>query len=214
MFLFFFPYFSLKYLKDKPVKDLKGDEFLKLSIAQSDELLTVELSEQIDGLLAPNYIDEAKQLYQKDEFSKTVQEWNDLRQEIVELAIKRLLIPDLKKELQITLMSEAKECVLKTCCRKLYNWLKVSPYVTEFPDEDEEEWDTSKGLRVMGVAFVPDYGQAAFTVLIGPDGEYVDHLKLPYILKRKNSFRDEEKAQKVCCLNIPFNIKILYSNYV
>jgi transcription elongation factor SPT6 len=62
----------------------------------------------------------------QDEFSKNVQEWNSLRVESVELALTRLLLPELRKELQTHLLAEAREAVLKTCCRKLYNWLKVS----------------------------------------------------------------------------------------
>lgn len=61
----------------------------------------------------------------QDEFSKNVQEWNSLRVESVELALTRLLFPELRKELQTHLLSEAREAILKTCCRKLYNWLKV-----------------------------------------------------------------------------------------
>jgi transcription elongation factor SPT6 len=62
----------------------------------------------------------------QDEFSKNVQDWNSVRVECVELALTRLLLPELRKELQTHLLAEAREAVLKTCCRKLYNWLKVS----------------------------------------------------------------------------------------
>lgn len=65
LIIIFFLHPSLKYLKNKPVRDLKGDEYLKLTIAQSDNLLNVEINEHIDGLLSPNFIDEVKQLYQK-----------------------------------------------------------------------------------------------------------------------------------------------------
>jgi hypothetical protein len=58
----------------------------------------------------------------QDEFSKNVREWNSLRVESVELALTGLLLP----QLQTHLLAEAREAVLKTCCRKLYNWLKVS----------------------------------------------------------------------------------------
>lgn len=75
----------------------------------------------------------------------------------------------------------------------------MAPYSVEFADEDEEEWDTGKGLRVMAVAYVPDYSQAAFACVVGPDGDCTDYLRLPYLLKRKNSFREEEKLQKVLC---------------
>ena len=67
----------------------------------------------------------------------------------------------------------------------------------DLPDEEEDEWDTSKGLRVMALSYLPDYSQAAFTCLVAPDGEFVEHLRLPNLLRRKNSFRDEEKLLKV-----------------
>jgi transcription elongation factor SPT6 len=54
-----------------------------------------------------------------------VQEWNTLRSESVELAFKKLIMPALRTELKEKLLQESRECVLKACCRKLYNWLKV-----------------------------------------------------------------------------------------
>lgn len=46
--------------------------------------------------------------------------------ECVERALTRCILPDFKSELKRTLLMEAKESVLKACCRKLYNWIKVS----------------------------------------------------------------------------------------
>lgn len=75
--------------------------------------------------------------------------------------------------------------------------LQVSPYSISFPDEDEDEWDTTKGIRVMAIAYVPDYSQSAFACIAAPDGDITDYLRLPHLLKRKNSFRNEEKLLKV-----------------
>ncbi|XP_015605093.1 transcription elongation factor SPT6 isoform X2 [Cephus cinctus] len=190
------PIYGMKYLKDKPVRDLDGDQFLKLSIAEEDKLITITMSDTIEGNTSSNYVEEMKQLYYRDEFSKTVQDWNALRVGSVEMALTRMVIPDLKKELRSNLIAEGKECVLRACCRKMYNWIKVAPYSCEFPEEEDEEWDTSKGLRVMGISYVPDYSQAAFTCLVAPDGECTDYLRLPHLLKRKNGFREDEKMMK------------------
>ena len=73
----------------------------------------------------------------------------------------------------------------------------MAPYVADFGDEEDDDWDTSKGLRVMGVAYVPDYSQASFACMVAPDSECTDYLRLPHLLKRKNAFREEEKLQKV-----------------
>lgn len=48
----------------------------------------------------------------------------------------------------------------------------------------------------MGLSFVPDLSQAAFACVIAPDGECTDHLRLPNLLRRKNSFREDEKIMK------------------
>lgn len=117
--------FSMKYLKGKPVRDLQGDQFMKLSMAEDDKLINISFDERIPGLTSPSYIEEVKQLYYRDEFSKNVQDWNALRVECVEIALKKILLPDLKKELRSHLLSEARECILKLCCKKLYNWIKV-----------------------------------------------------------------------------------------
>lgn len=188
--------YGLKYLKNKPVRDLVGDQFLKLIVAEEDKLITLSFSDVIEGNTSNNYIDEIKQLYYRDEFSKSVQDWNALRTGSVEVALNRIIIPQLKKELRSNLLLEAKECVMKACCRKMYNWIKIAPYTCEFPDEDDEDWNTSKGIRVMGLAYVPDPSQAAFACIISPEGECTDYLRLPHLLKRKNSFMESEKKLK------------------
>ncbi|XP_015435496.1 PREDICTED: transcription elongation factor SPT6-like [Dufourea novaeangliae] len=190
------PLYVLKYIKDKPVRDLVGDQYLKLAIAEEDQLITISFSDMIEGHTSNNYIDEVKQLYYRDEFSKSVQDWNSLRTGSVEIALTRIIIPQLKKELRTNILTEAKECVMKACCRKMYNWIKIAPYSCDFLEEDDEDWNTSKGLRVMGVAYVPDPSQAAFTCIIAPDGECTDYLRLPHLMKRKNSFREHEKMMK------------------
>lgn len=186
----------MKYLKDKPVRDFAGEQFLKLIVAQTDNLLTINFQEKIDGNSSSNYLEEIKSLYQRDEFSKNVQEWNKLRAECVELALTKMVLPDLRKELRTILVNEAKDFVLKSCCKKLSNWLKVAPYSVKFPDEDDYDWDTSKGIRAMGLAYVPDHSQAAFAVITAPDGDVTDYLKIPHLLKRRMSYRQDEKIMK------------------
>lgn len=190
------PCYSMKYLKGKPVRDLTGDQFLKLHIAHQDKLLVVSISDHIGGHTTTSYIEELKQLYYRDEFMQHVQEWNTIRQECVDVAIKKMLVPELIKELHIRLLEEAKEHVLRSCARKVYNWIKVAPFQVEFGDDDDDEWDSSKGIRVMGVAYVPDLAQAAFACMTAPDGECTDFLRLPHLLKRKNTWREADRYNK------------------
>jgi transcription elongation factor SPT6 len=56
-------YYSMKYVKNKPVRDLTGDQYLKLTLAEADKMITISISERIDGITSPSYIEEVKQLY-------------------------------------------------------------------------------------------------------------------------------------------------------
>ena len=189
--------YSIKYLKNKPVRELVGDEFLRLKIAEQDNLVTISVSERFEGNTTNSFLDEIKQLYNRDEFAQHVQNWNKLRGECVELALTKMVIPDLRKELESILVTEAKEFVQEAVSRKMYNWIKTAPYdVGDNFDENDYEWETSKGIRVFGIAYVPDHSQAAFGAIINHDGEVTDYLRLPNILKRKLSNHRDEKELK------------------
>jgi len=188
--------FGLKFLKDKPVRDLQDDQFLRLSVAEQDKLLTITFQTGIEGSTTGSYSDEIKQLFAVDEFSQLVQDWNDLRNQVVDIALNKIIFPTLIKELKTKLESESREFVLKACGHQLYNWLKVSPYSTDFPDEEEDEWDTKNGLRVMAISYTSDADEASFGCLVNVDGECSDHIRLENILKRKNAFRDIDRAGK------------------
>lgn len=53
----------MKYVKDKPVRDLTAEQFLKLSLAEEEKLITISFNENIEGSTTNSYIDEVKQLY-------------------------------------------------------------------------------------------------------------------------------------------------------
>ncbi|KAK4008393.1 hypothetical protein OUZ56_013534 [Daphnia magna] len=192
--------YPMKFLKDKPVRDLADDQFLRLVVAEQDKLLTIVFQTKIEGATTPSYVDEVKALFTRDEFSKLVQEWNDLRNEVIDLALNKFVFPALVKELKAKLLSEAREFVMRACCHQLYNWLKVAPYKVDF--DDEEEWDTKNGIRVMALSYVADLDQAAFGCLINVDGECSDHIRLEHILKRKNAWKEIDRAGKERDLNM------------
>uniref|UniRef100_A0A8C9VVV6 SPT6 homolog, histone chaperone and transcription elongation factor n=1 Tax=Scleropages formosus TaxID=113540 RepID=A0A8C9VVV6_SCLFO len=152
--------YSFKYLKNKPVKELNGDQFLKMCMAEEEGLLTIDICIDLVGVKGygadQTYFEEIKQFYYRDEFSHQVQEWNRQRMLAIERALQQFLYPQMAKELRNKLLAEAKDSIIKACSRKLYNWLKVAPYR---PDQQMEEDDDlmdatqGKGIRVLGVAF-------------------------------------------------------------
>uniref|UniRef100_A0A671S590 Transcription elongation factor SPT6-like n=1 Tax=Sinocyclocheilus anshuiensis TaxID=1608454 RepID=A0A671S590_9TELE len=61
-----------------------------------------------------------------------------------------------QNELKNKLVAEAKDNIIKSCCKKLYNCLKVASYRPDQQvEEDDDLMDESqgKGIRVLGVAF-------------------------------------------------------------
>uniref|UniRef100_A0A3Q3MQZ6 SPT6 homolog, histone chaperone and transcription elongation factor n=1 Tax=Mastacembelus armatus TaxID=205130 RepID=A0A3Q3MQZ6_9TELE len=152
--------YSFKYLKNKPVKELTGDQFLKMCLAEDEGLLTIDICIDLIGVKGyagdQTYFDEIKQFYYRDEFSHQVQEWNRQRTLAIERSLNQFLYPQMAKELKSKLIAEAKESI--SCCRRLYNWLKVAPYRPDQQvEEDDDLMDESqgKGIRVLGVAYAP-----------------------------------------------------------
>uniref|UniRef100_A0A8C9R3L7 Transcription elongation factor SPT6 n=1 Tax=Scleropages formosus TaxID=113540 RepID=A0A8C9R3L7_SCLFO len=196
--------YSFKYLKNKPVKELNGDQFLKMCMAEEEGLLTIDICIDLVGVKGygadQTYFEEIKQFYYRDEFSHQVQEWNRQRMLAIERALQQFLYPQMAKELRNKLLAEAKDSIIKACSRKLYNWLKVAPYR---PDQQMEEDDDlmdatqGKGIRVLGVAFASSRDTPVFCSLINGEGEAVDFLRLPYFLKRRNAWREDEREKKI-----------------
>ncbi|XP_034062547.1 transcription elongation factor SPT6 [Gymnodraco acuticeps] len=195
--------YSFKYLKNKAVKELNGDQFLKMGLAEEEGLLTINICIDLLGVKGfageQTYFDEIKQFYYRDEFSHQVQEWNRQRTLAIERALTQFLYPQMAKELKSKLITEAKESIVRSCCRRLYNWLKVAPYRPDQQvEEDDDLMDESqgKGIRVLGVAYAPSRDTPVFCALINGEGEVADFLRLPYFMKRRNAFREDEREKK------------------
>uniref|UniRef100_A0A671S4F0 Transcription elongation factor SPT6-like n=1 Tax=Sinocyclocheilus anshuiensis TaxID=1608454 RepID=A0A671S4F0_9TELE len=105
-----------------------------------------------------------------------------------------------QNELKNKLVAEAKDNIIKSCCKKLYNCLKVASYRPDQQvEEDDDLMDESqgKGIRVLGVAFASGRDTPVFCSLINGEGEVVDFLRLPYFLKRRNAWREDEREKKL-----------------
>ncbi|KAL3856432.1 hypothetical protein ACJMK2_011193 [Sinanodonta woodiana] len=191
------PCFTLKYLSNKPVKDMHDEQFIRLVQSEEENLLTITFSIDDEREGAQTYFDEIKQLYYRDEFSSLVQKWNTQRMEALERSLTKILYPQMEKELRAKLFQEAKDGVVKACCRKLYNWLKVAPYQADQQLDDHYDYDDSEqGLRVLGVSFVTARETTSFGAQIDGDGQVTDFIRLPGLTYRKNAFRTTEREEK------------------
>ncbi|XP_018496136.1 LOW QUALITY PROTEIN: transcription elongation factor SPT6-like, partial [Galendromus occidentalis] len=190
--------YTFKYLKNKPVRSLQADQYLKLSMAEEEKLLKISIRMDGDGCAENGtYASEVRQLYHRDEFSKNVQEWNSQREEALNHALTKMLYPTFEKELKLRLLREAYDNVLRSVSKKFYNWLKVAPYNPPDWIQEEEDFDTREGVRIFAIAYQNDWNVPAFGALINGDGEVTDYLRLENILKRKNAWRESERAAKI-----------------
>jgi len=59
------PCYPQKYLKNKPVRDLKDEQFLRLTEAESDKLLEISITmdENTDNPNIQSYFEDIRQLY-------------------------------------------------------------------------------------------------------------------------------------------------------
>ena len=193
--------FNFKYLKEKPVHDLVNDQYLKMHSGVQDKLITIDISSSVEGHTSICYLDEIKQLYYRDEFSSVVQDWNDLRGRAVEFAYNKIVM-ELKNQLRARLLAESLNHVKEKCSSKLHDWIKVAPYKNgEFADEDEDDWDTSKGFRVLAISYDNDFEMSAFGALLDPDGVVVEYKRFPFITHRKDAFIDRVSKGKLSDLD-------------
>lgn len=201
------PCYSLKYLKNKPVTTLEKDQYFQIHIAAQTGLLEVKftIDKLLDGRSARSrnhresneeaiYFEEIKQLYEIDEYSKVVQLWNDVRNEALKQALENFLYPQLEKELKSKLLQECQESCVKASCKKLYDWLKVAPYRVESAAlTEDEDFDLRDGIRVMGIAFMPNSESPAFAAVLDSDGIVIEFIRLPYLLLKRQEYASEQE---------------------
>lgn len=197
----FHQYASFKYIKHKPVRDLQGEQFLKMCQAEKEGLLEIKIGMDLDAELGyTTYVEEIKILFYRDEYSRLVQEWNKHRKKILVRALEKILYPTFAKELKAKLLSESMDFVVKLCARKLKSYIDVAPYQADSHLKDDHDFgiksEKERGCRVASCAFLPDQNSAAFLAMLDGDGEIVDFLRLRHITKRRNSLRVAEREAK------------------
>jgi transcription elongation factor SPT6 len=192
--------YAFKYLKDKPVRELANEQWLKMMVAEEAKMIDITIAKE---LRSPNsshnsFLAEAKEFFKHDAYSKSVTAWNNLRGEVVDMAFNNMLFPMLRKELRLKLSREAKDGVIRACRDKLGDWIKVGRCTVTFEEEDEDDWDSSHGCRVLGIMYENDVDVASYGVLITHEGEVGDFIKMEHLLKRsRNEYNEKEAREKM-----------------
>ena len=78
----------------------------------------------------------------------------------------------LRVELRNKLRREAKDGLISTCRNVLYNWLKIGKFEVEYEEEDEDDWGSKNGCRIMAVMYENDFEIASYAVVINTEGTH------------------------------------------
>ncbi|CDW57332.1 transcription elongation factor SPT6, partial [Trichuris trichiura] len=176
------PMYPYKYIKDKPIRELRRDEYLLYVQAEDNRLITVTLKMGRCG--EKSYYQEVKEkkLYFHDEYSAVVQDWNRLRDEVLQICFEEMLYPSFEKEIRAKLLEEAQSFVLKRCAARMQDYLRVGPY-SLLPGSSQDD-DVNDKQLILGISYPMDRDQASFCVLVDKNGEIVDHIRLAHLTRQ------------------------------
>ncbi|KAG1465468.1 hypothetical protein G6F46_001768 [Rhizopus delemar] len=118
------PMKPFKFLTEKPLQAFKDGQFLHILKGESESLLEVKISIQD----YPSWVARIAEFYLSDGFSDSVQQWNEQRKEVLELALQEYLIPLMTKYVREKLRIEAQEYVCQASFTSLYNKINVGPF--------------------------------------------------------------------------------------
>ncbi|XP_055333559.1 transcription elongation factor SPT6-like [Paramacrobiotus metropolitanus] len=199
------PCFPMKFLKNKPIKSLQDDQYIKLLQSKQEGLLEVEIgvgpNESGNDPLFASIV----AFFTVDEFGKDIQSWNVYRSKAVEKALKGFLYPVFAKEVHEKLMAEAKVFVKLNIRRNLFEWINIAPYTRNVETSGEKDqwdnlWDLSNGIRVVGVAFENNWDQPGFAVATDAYGDVIESIKLPTLLNVRKKVGERVNSDDIAKL--------------
>ncbi|KRZ60152.1 Transcription elongation factor SPT6, partial [Trichinella nativa] len=190
------PLYTCKYLKNKPVRLLKNDEYLRLKEAEESHLINMIFS--IDGSESKRttYYNELlqQQLFHRDEYTAVAEEWNSLRHEALKQCLDDMLYPIFEREVRLQLQREAEEHVIEKCANRMQEWLRIAPYWHD-PKVERKREDYNR-LTILGIAYSLDPKSPSYAALVNADGDVLDHLVLRNFTKRTFARSDNEREMK------------------
>ncbi len=131
-------------------------------------------------------IDKLKAAFHKDEFSYNVEQWNALRDQVIEEMCVKHLWPEFEKELRGRLLREAKTYVFEECAARLRNVLNRAPYSVEGQEGVLSTMNLEDcGVRVVSVAYSNsedgDEKSLACGTFVNGNGEMEEYVGLRHL---------------------------------
>ena len=192
-----------KYIRSKPVTDLKNEEFILLLQAEEQGLINISicldeansiyhsLGNNSDYFLSPTdshmqtYFDEIKHLYLRDDYSAVVTKWNEQRTKALFLALQKFIYPVISQEIRYLLKVESEKCVICNSMERLGQWIDQAPYISLFDRKsgdslirNESMFNDDVPSPVIACSIFPEPDIPGYAVSLDKDGYVNSYAKL------------------------------------
>ncbi|RCH98761.1 Transcription elongation factor spt6 [Rhizopus azygosporus] len=171
------PMKPFKYLSDKPRDAFKDGQFLQILKGEADGLLNVTISIQD----YPSWLGRMCEFYLSDGFSDSVQQWNEQRKEVLNLALQEYLLPLMKKHVREKLRMEAQESVCHAAFTSLYNKINVGPF-----RGPESQFKSAVPRVVTVTAGNGTHKDPVVAVFVNQRGKVLDQIEVPNLKDEKD----------------------------
>ncbi|KAK0416608.1 hypothetical protein QR680_012588 [Steinernema hermaphroditum] len=198
------PLYSKRYLREKPVGDLEKTDYLVMWQGKKNGLIDFSIiaDKSDDAIRKTTMVDVVleDQIFYRDEFSDSVEQWNQLRRDAVAMCINEFLIPKYVTEMHEKLLQEAKDVALKQLQASLWNKLKTAAFKPDpenaMLEDDDDEIADPNSVRIMSIVQSLERDQASFGVLIDQDGQVIETIRLTNLTTRRHPNRPVETGRK------------------
>ncbi|KAK8575678.1 hypothetical protein V6N13_033070 [Hibiscus sabdariffa] len=185
----FHQFAGVKWLREKPLSKFEDAQWLLIQKAEEEKLLQVTfklLENTLDDL-----IKECNERYLSNGVSKSAQQWNEQRKQILSDALFDFLLPAMEKEARSLLASRAKSWLLLEYGKDLWNKVSVGPYQRK---ENDSNSDEEAAPRVMACCWGPGKPATTF-VMLDSSGEVLDVLYTGSLTLRSQNVNDQQRKK-------------------
>jgi len=138
----FSPFFKVKRLVDKPIAKFKDDSYFLMHYLDKEGLIKIKLDipkEVIDCEIRDIFLKAYIVNFNKED--GLLNDWNLVRQEVINIMINDILIPEIINEIKEMLLESAEKYVIDECSNKFKELLQKGTY------EDIQKWSKNKSNK-------------------------------------------------------------------
>jgi transcription elongation factor SPT6 len=182
----------MRYLKDKPVSDFTGEEFVIIHKAKQDGLIEMKINigepsdSGFDFVFSPLF-----ETADETDFLNPQNAWTKLRLRAMKMALKEYLFPHLEKETIEILLRESQYEVARQCQNAYGERIRIAGYAKTFAYEEDEfavGATNGKDTRIMSIAYPGEFGLASYAVVVDHFGDIIESVRLANFLEREKLY--------------------------